>query len=265
MQALIGRAQARIALRDTDGAGADIEQAHGLEREDANGLCEYGIVLRSRGSLSEAIEMLRRAAAVGGRDDTDYHLAVTLRERDEPGDLQEADRAADARDLAARRDSGGRFTIRSGLRNRSAGERSSAITTPTRCSRRLPRTGWRRLRCARCARISVSRRANSIRPRSWPTRPCRASRPTPRRQSPQARRAAPRSRPLSRRAAAVAALAPAGTTGTDTRRLLDCAARLGREDIVTEITRQLHPEKAIDAGSVPISSTSSNATILKLR
>src|SRR5208337_4466560 len=90
VQALMGRAQARIALRDTDGAGKDIEQAHSLQREDANGLCEYGIVLRSRGSLTEAVEVLRRAASVGGRDDIDYHLAVTLRERDEPGDLQEA-------------------------------------------------------------------------------------------------------------------------------------------------------------------------------
>src|SRR5258708_27208547 len=90
VQALIGRAQARIALHDADGAGKDIEQAHGLEREDANGLCEYGIVLRSRASLNEAIEVLRPPASVGGRNDTDYHLAVTLRERDEPGDLQEA-------------------------------------------------------------------------------------------------------------------------------------------------------------------------------
>src|SRR5208337_634203 len=46
------------------------------------------------------------------------------------------------------------------------------------------------------------------------------------------------------------ALAPAGTAGTDTRRLLDCASRLGREDIVEDISRQLHPEKAIDAGAV---------------
>jgi len=44
-------------------------------------------------------------------------------------------------------------------------------------------------------------------------------------------------------------LAPAGTAGTDTRRLLDCAGRLGREDIVAEISRQLHPEKAVDATS----------------
>jgi tetratricopeptide (TPR) repeat protein len=90
VQALIGRAQARIALRDIEGAGADIEQAHALEREDANGLCEYGILLRSRGELDEAAEVFRRAARIGGRDDADYQLAVTLRERGLAGDLQEA-------------------------------------------------------------------------------------------------------------------------------------------------------------------------------
>jgi tetratricopeptide (TPR) repeat protein len=90
VQALIGRAQARIALRDSEGAGKDVEDAHRLEREDSNGLCEYGILLRSRGSLTEAIEVFRRAVRIGGRDDAEYHLAITLRERDEPGDLQEA-------------------------------------------------------------------------------------------------------------------------------------------------------------------------------
>ena len=45
-------------------------------------------------------------------------------------------------------------------------------------------------------------------------------------------------------------LAPAGSAGTDTRRLLDCASRLGREDIVNEISRQLHPENAADASTV---------------
>ena len=133
MQALIGRAQARIALRDTDGAGKDIEQAHSLEREDANGLCEYGIVLRSRGSLSEAIDVLRRAASVGGRDDIDYHLAVTLRERDEPGDLQEATELLIALDRAARRDSRRRFSFCSRGSDRSARDPPSAITMPTRC------------------------------------------------------------------------------------------------------------------------------------
>jgi len=90
VQGLIGRAQTRIALHDADGAGKDIEQAHTLKREDANGLVEYGIVLRGRGNLNEAIEVFRRAVAVGGRDDAEYDLAITLRERDEPGDLQVA-------------------------------------------------------------------------------------------------------------------------------------------------------------------------------
>jgi transcription elongation GreA/GreB family factor len=43
-------------------------------------------------------------------------------------------------------------------------------------------------------------------------------------------------------------LAPPGSSGTDTRRLLDCASRLGREDIVTDIARQLHPEQVVEAG-----------------
>ncbi len=144
VQALIGRAQARIALRDTDGAGKDIELAHSLEREDANGLCEYGIVLRSRGSLSEAIEVLRRAASVGGRDDIDYHLAVTLRERDEPGDLQEATELL----IAIDRPAGCRFPraiFPSRSRPRSKRLRlRNVITTPTRCCRRLPRGACRR-------------------------------------------------------------------------------------------------------------------------
>ncbi len=90
VQGLIGRAQARIALHDADGAGKDIEQAHTLKREDASALVEYGIVLRARGSLNEAIAAFERAAAVGGRDDAEYHLAITLRERDDPGDIQSA-------------------------------------------------------------------------------------------------------------------------------------------------------------------------------
>ncbi|MFQ5695125.1 MAG: hypothetical protein ACE5HB_03975, partial [Terriglobia bacterium] len=90
VQGLIGRAQARIALRDGEGAGQDVEDAHRLEREDANGLCEYGILLRVRGDLSEAIDVFRHAAAAGGRADAEYHLAVALHQREAPGDLHEA-------------------------------------------------------------------------------------------------------------------------------------------------------------------------------
>ncbi len=90
VQALLARAQARIALHDIQGAGRDIENAHSLEREDANGLCEYAILLRARGNLTGAIDVFRRALKVGGRDDAEFHLGVTLRERDLPGDLSEA-------------------------------------------------------------------------------------------------------------------------------------------------------------------------------
>jgi tetratricopeptide (TPR) repeat protein len=90
VQALLARAQARIAVRDIEGAGRDIENAHSLERDDANGLCEYAILLRARGNLSGAIDVFRRAVKVGGRDDAEFHLGVTLRERDLAGDLSEA-------------------------------------------------------------------------------------------------------------------------------------------------------------------------------
>jgi len=90
VQALLARAQARIAVREIEGAGRDIENAHALERDDSNGLCEYAILLRSRGNLTSAIDIFRRAVKIGGRDDAEFHLAVTLRERDLPADLHEA-------------------------------------------------------------------------------------------------------------------------------------------------------------------------------
>ncbi len=90
VQALIARAQARIAIHDIEGASRDIETAHSLQREDANGLCEYAILLRARGNLSGAVDVFRRAMKVGGREDAEFHLGVTLRERDLPGDLPEA-------------------------------------------------------------------------------------------------------------------------------------------------------------------------------
>ena len=90
VHALLARAQARIAIHDIEGAGRDIENAHSLEREDANGLCEYAILLRGRGNLTGAIDVFRRAVKVGGREDAEFHLGVTLRERDLAGDLPEA-------------------------------------------------------------------------------------------------------------------------------------------------------------------------------
>jgi tetratricopeptide (TPR) repeat protein len=90
VQALLARAQARIAVHEIEGAGRDIENAHSLERDDTNGLCEYAILLRSRGNLTSAVDIFRRAVKIGGRDDAEFHLGITLRERDLPGDLHES-------------------------------------------------------------------------------------------------------------------------------------------------------------------------------
>lgn len=248
VQALIGRAQARIALRDAEGAGKDIEQAHGLEREDANGLCEYGIVLRARGSLNEAIEVLRRAASVGGRDDTDYHLAVTLRERDEPGDLQEASEllirsisrpecipagdfpfavAAAVEALAALE----RYHEADALLGSIGNGRLPAVTLSTlRADLRLAQGKFDQ--ASKCADEALAALA-------------------PDTSADNRRKLAALLHDLGRYRDALAlwqVLAPAGSTGTDTRRLLDCASRLGREDIVIDIARQLHPEQVVEAG-----------------
>jgi tetratricopeptide (TPR) repeat protein len=250
VQALIGRAQARIALRDTDGAGKDIEQAHSLEREDANGLCEYGIVLRSRGSLSEAIDVLRRAASVGGRDDIDYHLAVTLRERDEPGDLQEATelliRSIARPDAIPAGDFP--FAVAAAVEALSIAERyhdADALLSSIP-EGRLPavtlRTLRANLRLAQGKFDQASKLADEA-----------LSGLTPDIGADNRRKLAALLHDLGRYRDALPlwqSLAPAGTAGTDTRRLLDCASRLGREDIVNDISRQLHPEKAVDAGAV---------------
>ncbi|HUO06163.1 MAG TPA: hypothetical protein VMU16_13280 [Candidatus Binataceae bacterium] len=244
VQSLIGRAQARIALRDADGAGKDIEDAHGLEREDANGLTEYGIVLRARGSLSEAIDVLRRAAAVGGREDTEYHLAVTLRERDEPGDLQAA---ADLLIRAIPRPG----AIPAGDFPFAVAAATDALATLERYHEadtllaaipeaRLPKATLLTLRAS--LRLSQGKfdQASKLADEALAS----LSHETP----PDSRRKlAALLHDLGRYRDALPlwqALAPIGSGGTDTRRLLDCASRLGREDIVLEITRQFHPEAA---------------------
>jgi len=250
VQALIGRAQARIALRDTEGAGKDIEQAHSLEREDANGLCEYGIVLRSRGSLSEAIDVLRRAASVGGRDDIDYHLAVTLRERDEPGDLQEATellmRSISRPDAIPSGDFP--FAVAAAIDALSSAERyhdADALLSSI-SEGRLPAVTMRTLRANLRLAQGKFDQASKLADEAL-------SGLTPDVGADNRRKLAALLHDLGRYRDALPlwqTLAPAGSSGMDTRRLLDCAGRLGREDIVADISRQLHPEKAVDAGSV---------------
>ncbi len=249
VQALMGRAQARIALRDTDGAGKDIELAHGLQREDANGLCEYGIVLRSRGSLTEAVEVLRRAASVGGRDDIDYHLAVTLRERDEPGDMQEATEllihsisrpeAIPAGDLP--------FAVASAVEALAMLERyhEADALLASISDERLPKVTRQTLR-------AILRLAQGKFDQATKFADEALSELTPDTAADSRRKLAALLHDLGRYRDALPlwqTLAPAGTSSIDTRRLLDCASRLGREDIVNELSHQLHPEQTVDAGT----------------
>lgn len=249
VQALMGRAQARIALRDTDGAGKDIEQAHSLQREDANGLCEYGIVLRSRGSLNEAIEVLRRAAAVGGREDIDYHLAVTLRERDEPGDLQEATellvrsisrpQAVPAGDFP--------FAVAAAIEALAMLERfhEADALLASIPETRLPRATMNTLRAILRLAQGKFDQASKLADEALSELAADIG-------ADVRRKLAALLHDLGRYRDALPlwqTLAPAGSTGTDMRRLLDCASRLGREDIVSEISRQLHPDQAVEANT----------------
>src|ERR1700735_1765581 len=240
VQALIGRAQARIALKDTEGAGKDIELAHSLEREDANGLCEYGIVLRSRGSLTEAIDVLRRAASVGGRDDIDYHLAVTLRERDEPGDLQEATelltRAISRPESIPAGDFP--FAVAAAIEALSTAKRyhdADALLSSI-AEGRLPGVTMRTLRANLRLAQGKFDQASKLADEALSGLTFDTS-------ADNRRKLAALLHDLGRYRDALPlwqTLAPAGSTGSDTRRLLDCAARLGREDIVNGGSRPVH-------------------------
>jgi tetratricopeptide (TPR) repeat protein len=250
VQALIGRAQARIALHDADGAGIDIEQAHGLEREDANGLCEYGIVLRSRGSLTEAIEVLRRASAVGGRDDTSYHLAVTLRERDEPGDLQEATellmRAIPRPESIPAGDFP--FAVATAVDALSICERylDADALLASIPEARIPKVTMQTLRAnLRLAQGKFDQASKCADEALSELGPDTAA--------DSRRKLAALLHDLGRYRDALPlweTLATSGSSGTDTRRLLDCASRLGREDIVNELASRLHPENVTDPGDI---------------
>ncbi|MDO8431185.1 MAG: hypothetical protein Q7S58_02115 [Candidatus Binatus sp.] len=251
VQALIGRAQARIALHDTEGAGRDIEQAHGLEREDANGLCEYGIVLRTRGNLDQAIEILRRAAAVGGREDTEYHLAVALRERDLPGDLHEAAdlllRALPRPDAIPAGDLP--FAVACAVESLASLERfheADALLSsipPAKLSRLTILTLRANLRLAQGKFEQASRLAvEALADLTDDTAPdvCR--------------KLAALLHDLGRYRDALPLwqrLSQSDAAGPDTRRLLDSANRLGREDIVADIMKLWHPEQPPEIAGLP--------------
>jgi tetratricopeptide (TPR) repeat protein len=198
-------------------------------------------VLRSRGSLTEAIEVLRRAASVGGRDDIDYHLAVTLRERDEPGDLQEATELLMRSICRPESIPTGDFpfavaaaveALTMAERYHDADALLSSITD-TRLPKITLQTLRANLRLAQGKYDQASKFADEA-----------LAEITYETSADNRRKLAALLHDLGRYRDALPlwqTLAPAGTAGIDTRRLLDCAGRLGREDIVNNISRELHP------------------------
>lgn len=261
VQALLARAQARIALRDSDGAGHDIENAHALERDDSNGLCEYGILLRSRGNLTGAIEAFRCAIRIGGRDDAEFYLAVSLRERDMPGDLLEASELL----LRAVRNP---MTVPKDNYLFAVG---CAVDTFARLEQwhladsllselpanQIPAAAKFTLRA--CLELSRGEVANASRLADEALGEVRAESSADER-----RNLAALLHDLGRYSEALIIwesiiqisgfaqpnTAQIGATASDTRRLLECAIRLGRDEVVLEVCRKLRAEGALVEGAL---------------
>lgn len=239
LQALLGRAQARIAARDIEGAGRDIENAHSLEREDSNGLCEYGILLRTRGNLDEAVEVFRRAVRIGGRDDAEFHLAVTLRERDALGDLHEAAELLVKAVRNPRSIPSGDYLFAVGcavdVLSRLGRWHQAEVLLANLPPNRIPIAAMYTLR----ARVELSREnvAEASRLSDDALVELR-----PETSADERRNLAALLHDLGRYSEALVlweSLVQMGGNAGDTRRLLECATRLGRDEIVLDVCRKL--------------------------
>ena len=261
VQALLARAQARIALRDSGGAGTDIENAHSLERDDGNGLCEYGILLRSRGDLTAAVDAFRRAIKISGRDDAEFHLAVSLRERDLPGDLVEASEllVRAVRNPHTVPKDNYLFAVGCAVDALSRSERwhqadKLLSEIPTN---QVPATAKSTLRAG--MELSRGETANASRLADEALAELRAESSADER-----RNLAALLHDLGRYSEALVIWesiiqisgfaqpesAQIGATASDTRRLLECAIRLGRDEVVLEVCRKLRAEGALVAGAL---------------
>ncbi len=249
VHALLARARARTAIHDLAGAGRDLENAHDLKREDPNVLCEYGITLRSRGDLAEAVEIFRHAVRAGGRDDAEFQLARTLCERDLPADLQEE------AELLARvlknpaGISSADFLFAAGCAadtlSRLGRWRQAQALLAELPVQRIPRaalfTLLARLELGRANIAEASRLADE------------ALLQTVAETSAEERRnLAALLHNLGRYGEALVlweSLVQMGAGANETRRLLECAGRLGRDEIVLEVCRNLRAQGALVEGA----------------
>ena len=261
VQALLGRAQARIAMHEIEGAGRDIENAHSLEREDSNGLCEYASLLRSRGNLTNAVDIFRRAVKIGGRDDAEFHLGITLRERDMPGDLNEAaDILARAVNNPATIPNGDYlFAVGCAVDVLSRLERwhqAEALLTELPVER-IPAAARYTLR----GRLELSRGDGA---KASKLADDALGELLPETTADERRNLAALLHDLGRYGEALVIwesiiqirgfvmqgdTAQMGATASDTRRLLECATRLGRHEVVLEVCRKLRTDGALLEGA----------------
>ncbi|HEY6395235.1 MAG TPA: hypothetical protein VIX12_07430, partial [Candidatus Binataceae bacterium] len=184
-----------------------------------------------------------------GRDDAEYHLAVTLRERDEPGD---AHNAADMLIRAASRsaaipDADFPFAVActidllARLERWADAEALLGTIAPARIAPITLMIMRANLRVAQGKYDQASKIADEA-----------LAELTPDSLGEDRRKLAVLLHDLGRYRDALPlwqVLAPPGSLGTDTRRLLDCASRLGREDIALDLMRRMRPDGAAESSS----------------
>jgi tetratricopeptide (TPR) repeat protein len=87
---LLDRAQVRSLIGDKSGWESDVKEAYRLTPSEPAVISMMGALIRSKGDLDGAIEMLRRTAQGSKRIDVRFQLASALQGRGKAGDYREA-------------------------------------------------------------------------------------------------------------------------------------------------------------------------------
>ena len=90
VEALLNRSRVKLLMGSEDEALADIDESHLLLPEDSNVLTAYGQSLRLRGDSRGAIETLRHVPTASMHDYGQMMLVMLLMERGGPGDYRDA-------------------------------------------------------------------------------------------------------------------------------------------------------------------------------
>ncbi len=89
-EALVDRSVLRGYFKRTTAAEEDIEEAYRVNREDITVRRDYADLLKSRGQLDRAIEIMSGLEEKTGREDIRFVLGVFLQERNLQGDIKRA-------------------------------------------------------------------------------------------------------------------------------------------------------------------------------